>query len=163
MEDIIFILLAFAWLMYSLYQKQSKQKPEDKPESQAPDDEPQTEKKEEGFETIFRDVFGEEEVSAERKPRETFEQAETPQPQPEKQKPEGYDKHSGMSSVDDNFEFSAEGEIETIEDQVKKQKQQEEKVLEVIDLWDEEENENEVWDFDPRMAIIYSAIINRKY
>jgi len=163
MEDIIFILLAFVWLIYSLYKGKSKKKQQEKPMPQT-GDQPVREKKEKDFETIFREILGDEEVATESEAEvESIDKStQTPQMQQEDEKPEEFQKHSGLSGVSDDFEFSAEGKIETIEDQVEKQEKQKDKHLEVIDLWDEQED-IESFDIDPRKAIIYSEIIKNKY
>ncbi len=161
MEDIIFILLAVVWLLYSLFKGKSKKKPQEKSIPQ-PSDKPRSEKQEKDFETIFREILGEEDEKEEEEAEVYAGERETPQMQTEEEKPEEVKKHTGLSGVGDDFEFSAEGKIETIEDQVKKQKQQKEKHLEVIDLWAEDE-ETEPLHFDPQKAIIFSEIINKKH
>ena len=172
MEDIIFILLAFGYLIYSLYKKSTKQKPEDKPAPQATSQEPKTEKKERDFETIFREIIGEEEDAVPKpKPIEAesqeVEQVSSSEKQIIDKKPEEFENHTGMTGVGDDFEFSAVGNIETIEDQLKmKDKEENEPEIEVIDLWESDSKKDvisELMDFDARKAIIYSEIINRKY
>ncbi len=165
MEDVIFVLLAFAWLIYSLYKGKSKKKTREK---SVPQTETQSgsERKEKDFETIFREIVGEkEDVVTQNTTKETVNNPSTMQNQQmEAQKSAGFEKHTGMTSVGEDFQFSAEGEIETIEDQIEKQEQEKEKeeTIEVIDLWDDEVK-TESFHFNPRDAIIYSEIIKRKY
>ena len=164
MEDIIFILLAFVWLMYSLYKGKSKKKKQEKPVPQT-SDQPKSEKKD--FETIFREILGEEEAEEATIEEDTVAETATPEMQTsqmseENQSPDEYEQHTGLTGVSDDFEFSAEGKIETIEDQLDKQHFKKESQLEVIDLWDEEEDPDLLY-FDPYKAIIYSEIINPKY
>lgn len=165
MEDIIFILIAVVWLMYSLFKGKSKKKQPAKPTPQ-PGEQPRTEKKDKDFETVFREILGEEEETDETE-TDTEEEYTRSEPTPhetyaKKEETKEYEQHTGMIGVSDDFEFSAEGEIETLEDQLAKQQQKKDKHLEVIDLWDEDED-LESFQFDPRNAIIYSEIIKRKY
>ncbi len=179
MEDVIFIIVAFIWLMYSLYQNQSKKKSKEKsqPSQQSPPTEEAQEEGTKDFETVFREIFGEEgakgkqtkdaEVVQEQQSTEaTNVEKERAQPwQYHEQEDSKYQEHTGMLNVGDDYEFSAEGKIERIEDQVEKQKEEdkEDKSLEVIDLWDDENYDKEHFSLDPKQAIIYHEIIKRKY
>jgi hypothetical protein len=74
----------------------------------------------------------------------------------------------GAEAITDDYEFSAEGKVETIEDLIKtyedEYRKTEEKDMElvVVDL-EEEDSPKEDFEFDGRKAIIYSEIIKRKY
>ncbi len=157
MEDIIIILLAFVWLMYSLYKGRSRKKQQESKRPQ-PAGQPKAEKQDKDFETVFREILGEEDVSTET----VADKTKAPQMQAEEEIPGEVEKYTGMTGVGNDFEFSTEGNIETIEDQVEKQKKQKEKHLEVVELWDEEE-EPETLYFDPRTAVIHFEIMKRKY
>ena len=71
-------------------------------------------------------------------------------------------------AVEEDFEFSAEGKVETLEDLIKsyersnKKTEEEDAKLAVVEL-DEEETFKPDFDFDARKAIIYAEIINRKH
>lgn len=163
MEDVIILILAFVWLMYSLYKGLSKKKQAEKTSPQ-PAKQPEGEKKGKDFETVFREILGEEEVTTETatEPETAAHKPEAFQMEAEEKMPDEMEKHTGMTGVGDDFEFSAEGEIETIEDQVEKQKKHKEKNLEVIELWDEEDEQETLY-FDPRTAVIHFEIMKRKY
>ena len=70
-------------------------------------------------------------------------------------------------AVEEDFEFSAEGKVETLEDLIKsyersnKKTEEEDAKLAVVEL-DEEETFKPDFDFYDRKAIIYAEIINRK-
>ncbi len=163
MEDIIIILLAFVWLMYSLYRGRSKKKQREKQTPQ-PVARPEAEKEDKDFETVFREILGEEDVATESTSEaETVEEeTKAPQVSSEEEEQGEYERHTGLTGVSDDFKFSAEGKIDRIEDQIVKQKKQKEKHLEVLELWDEGD-EPETLYFDPRTAVIHFEIMKRKY
>ncbi len=74
----------------------------------------------------------------------------------------------GADAITDDYEFSSEGNVETIEDLIKsyedeyKKIDEKDKELVVVDL-DDEDSTKEEFEFDGRKAIIYSEIIKRKY
>lgn len=78
------------------------------------------------------------------------------------------EKFEGTDAITEDYEFSAEGNVETIEDLIKsydkkyQKTEEEDKKLFVVDL-DEEESLTDDWVFDGKQAIIYSEIIRRKY
>lgn len=71
-------------------------------------------------------------------------------------------------AIEEDFEFTAEGKVETLEDLIKsyerssKKVEEEDAKLAVVEL-DEEDTFKPDFDFDPRKAIIYAEIINRKH
>ena len=172
MEDVIIVLLAFAWLMYSLYKGRSQQKKtqQNQPaqsQEQATDTQPKSERKGRDFDTIFREMLGEEEVTTKSQPEtqtvsETHDEAEISREQTQSEQAAQKDRYKGITGVDEDYQFSSEGEIETIADQVEKQKHEKDKVLEVVELWDDDEKQ-EPLDVDWYRAIIYSEILKTKF
>ncbi|GEM_PF-5573361 len=171
MEDVIIVLLAFAWLMYSLYKgsskKSSQQKQTTQPQEQSTEAQPKRGRKERDFDTIFREMLGEEDVATKSQSEteaiaETSEKAEMQEELSQEQQAAEKKRYKGITGVDEDYQFSSEGEIETIEDQVEKQKKEKDKVLEVVELWDDDKRQ-EPLDVDWRRAIIYSEILKTKF
>lgn len=197
MEDFLYIFLAIVWLVISILggrkkkqqqqqkQQQQRQQQQEQPrtfeETRRETPEPRAEKQEKrpsrDFEELLEDFFGEETPKTE-KPAQ---RAPAPAYSPEKEyseerasewkyledvSDEEINKHEG--AVKEDFEFSAEGKVETLEDLIKnyedqyQQTEEKDKELTVLDL-DEEESALTEFDFNGRDAIIYSEIINRKY
>ncbi|MFN2394870.1 MAG: hypothetical protein ABR597_04190 [Bacteroidales bacterium] len=198
MEDYLYIFLAIIWLVISILggrkkkqqqqqrqQRQNQQQEEpvrstfEETRREAP--EPRAEKQEKrpsrDFEELLGEFFGEE-TSKTEKPAQ---QAPAPSYSSEKEysdertsewkyvedvSDEEISKHEG--AIKEDFEFSAEGKVETLEDLIKnyddqyQKTEEKDKELEVVDL-DEEESAFSEFDFNGRDAIIYSEIINRKY
>jgi len=171
MEDVIIVLLAFAWLMYSLYkgrtQKKTQQQQTTQTQEQATEAQPKNKRKERDFDTIFREMLGEEDVTTKSQPEtktvaETHDDEEMPDEQSQAQQAAEKDRYKGITGVDEDYQFTSEGEIETIADQVEKQKKEKDKVLEVEELWDEY-GKREPLDVDWYSAIIYSEILKTKF
>ncbi|TVQ15133.1 MAG: hypothetical protein EA361_06405 [Bacteroidetes bacterium] len=193
MEDFIYILLAVVWLAISILGGRKKKKQaEEQRKSQPNRTEPQpieietpTQEKESDFEDLLEDFFG----SATPKTSEQSQSEPRPQPAPQpayseerryndgknsentfmsQKKDEEVERYEGTKAIDDDFEFAAEGKVETLEDLINLYQRSEQKILEedakidVVDL-DEEVLPVADMEFDARKAIIYSEIINRKY
>jgi hypothetical protein len=191
MEDFVYVILAILWLVISIVgnkrkkaQQQQQQQQQAKPtparqETRQEQDYETTLPKTSEFEVLLDQFFGEDttkpmktetldapeidyspEYTYQESENEPFTYDEIPETEPHK--------FGGMAAIEDNYEFSAEGNVETIEDLIKsyndQQRQAEEKDAEivVVDL-DEEEVGEKDWEFDGRKAIIYSEIINRRY
>ncbi len=191
MEDFLYIILAIVWLVISILggkkkkkQAQEQQQP-GRSEPQPIEQESPTGEKENDFEDLLEDFFG----SDAPKPRKQSDEQPTPQKASRpayteersyddgkssdyrfggEQKAEEVEKFEGAQAIDEDFEFTAEGKVETLEDLIKKHQQIEQKILEedakidVVEL-DEEVVPVDDFEFDARKAIIYSEIINRKY
>lgn len=71
---------------------------------------------------------------------------------------EEYQEESG---VKEDFEFSAEGKVETIEDLIQSHSRQDAMAQARAEL--EEEEGGRLADFDLRQAVVFSEILNRKY
>ncbi len=195
MEDLLYIFLAIVWLAISILgsrkkkQQANQSRPEPKPieqDEEAPTMQaPPPSSQKEGevdFEELLEDFFGGGSKKTEKPAEEAPQQAPAPayteertyysekpeyrRKEEELSKPEEIKKFEG--AITDEYEFSAEGKVETIEDLIqsydKKYKKTEEEDLK-ISVVDLEEGEYEKLDveFDGRKAIIYSEIINRKY
>jgi hypothetical protein len=195
MEDFIYIILAVVWLVISVLgnkkkkaqQQQQQQQPpqpyEQAPQpSRSPENQPQPEPSE--FEVLLDDFFGQKTTTVERRQPEpviekdkhvfsdeyTFEGATSLEDDPFQHQMQEYDfnKYDGKGTVESDYEFAAEGHIETIDELIKSYGEQEriaeekDSQLVVVDL-DEQEETIKEWEFDARKAIIYSEIINRKY
>ena len=168
-------------------QKQQKQEtqPSGREESREYQPAPSTGQKEKepakDFEELLEDFFG-----AETKPKEKQPQPqEAPKPayaqertyqddrKPERRFNEDIisekvEEFEGTEAITDDYEFSAEGKVETIEDLIRtyeeeyKKIEEKDKEIEVVDL-DAEYVAKEDFEFDGRKAIIYSEIIKKKY
>lgn len=194
MEDLLYIFLAIVWLVISILgsrkkkqQQANQSRPEPKsieqeeeevPTMQAPP--PVSKQEEVDFEELLDDFFGGGSKKKEKPADDAPQQAPTPVYTEERtyysEKPEYKRKEEALSkpedikkfegAITDEYEFSAEGKVETIEDLIqsydKKYKKTEEEDLKirVVDLEEEEKADLE---FDGKKAIIYSEIINRKY
>lgn len=133
------------------------------------------------FEELLEDFFGGETKPKEKQPQPQ----EAPKPAFAKErtyqddrKPERrfnediisekVEEFEGAEAITDDYEFSAEGKVETIEDLIRtyeeeyKKIEEKDKEIEVVEL-DEEYAAKEDFEFDARKAIIYSEIIRSKY
>lgn len=190
MEEFLYILLAIVWLVISLVGNKKKKAKAGQPAPPTHSSEPvetapapQKEKEGSEFDDILEEFFG----TDTSKPKET-----KPQPSAQKQDytpekslhderldtsssqeqeyitDEELKKFEGTQAIEDDFEFSTEGKVETLEDLIKsyddryRQMDEQDKALEVVEL-DDEEYVSEEFDFDGRKAIIYAEIINKKY
>lgn len=98
----------------------------------------------------------------------SFEREEMKHESYETIEPHDHPKYETKYSVGKDYEFSAEGHIDTMEDIIRKYQMSDEKAeeedakltVEDIDMHDVVTNG---FEFDARKAIIYSEIINRKY
>jgi hypothetical protein len=197
MEDFIYIILAVVWLAISILgnkkrkaqqAQQQQQQPKTESTSQDSRQEPYVEKQPSQpseFEVLLDDFFGEGQPTKKPEPIELKEEKEkekhvfSDEYTFQGRKPEGYsvkeemsaseiEKFEGSEAIDDDFEFSAEGSLETIEDLIKAYDnqnrliQEQDSQIDVVDL-DMDELEQSDLEFDGRKAIIYSEIINRKY
>ncbi len=192
MEDFLYIILAVVWLVISILggRRKKKQAEQNQPQPGRPEPRPietetPTQEKESEFEDLLEDFFG----SGSPKTSEQSQSEPKPQPAPQpayseerryndgknsdntfmsQKKDEEVERFEGTQAIDDDFEFAAEGKVETLEDLIKLYDRTEQKILEedakinVVDL-DEEVLPVADLEFDARKAIIYSEIINRKY
>jgi hypothetical protein len=75
----------------------------------------------------------------------------------------GYEDYKGTEGVDDNFEFSTEGKVETIEDLIRSHMAQDAREQAIAEEKYQTGTRVEVPEFDLRTAVIFSEILNRKY
>lgn len=198
MEDFLYIFLAVIWLVISILgnkkkkqaQQQQKQQRQEQQTARTeetreyPSAQPTSQQEKEpskDFEELLEDFFGAEPKPKEKQPqpqeapRPAYTQERTYQDdrKPERRFNEDIisekvEEFEGADAITDDYEFSAEGKLETIEDLIRsyedeyKKIEEKDKELSVVDL-DEEEAPQEEIEFDGRKAIIYSEIINRKY
>ncbi|MFW5663522.1 MAG: hypothetical protein ACOCYD_00630 [bacterium] len=191
MEDVLYIILAIVWLIISIIggqkkKKQAQSQPQpNRSEPQPVESEPSSDKKESDFEDLLEEFFGTDEPRAKKQPDSQPEVQKTSRPTyteehsydeatdsdyrfGSEQKADEVEKFKGAQAIEEDFEFSAEGKVETLEDLIKLHEEKEQKILEedskinVMDL-DEEAVPVADLEFDPRKAVIYSEIINRKY
>lgn len=191
MEDFIYIILAIVWLVVSIIggkkkkkQAQEQQQPQPhRSESQPIEREVPTSKKENDFEDLLEDFFGSDTPKKQPSPEPVPQRSPQPAYTEERsyddgktrdyrfggeQKAEEVEKFEGVQAIEDDFEFTAEGKVETLEDLIKTYQEREQRILEedakidVVEL-DEEVIPVSELEFDARKAIIYSEIINRKY
>lgn len=195
MEDFLYIILAIVWLVISIIggkkkkkqaQEQQQQQPQaNRSEPQPIEREAPTSKRKDDFEDLLEDFFGSDSPKTKEQPQPEPVAQRAPQPAYTEersyddgkssdyrfggeQKAEEVEKFEGVQAIEDDFEFTAEGKVETLEDLIKKHQEREQKILEedakidVVEL-DEEVIPVSELEFDARKAIIYSEIINRKY
>lgn len=75
----------------------------------------------------------------------------------------GYDEFKGTEGVEDDFEFTTEGKVETIEDLIRSHAVQDAREQAISEAKYRELAGEEVPEFDLRTAVIFSEILNRKY
>ncbi len=172
MEDFVYIILIVVWLLVSFLRRKPKtQKPHPKPETaseteSAPAEEASMEdmleeffgskKKKEDKPPVEEPVFQNREYERERKRHET--------PRAEEPVMEAvYEDYSGKSGVSDDFEFSTEGKIKTIDDLIKSHKTKEAMELAKAEAAYGAGLSDEIPEFDLRTAVIFSEILNKKY
>lgn len=193
MEDVVYIILAIVWLAISILggkkkkkQRQSSPQP-DISEPQPIEAETTTTGKKSDFEDMLEDFFGSGSEKSKAKPvpepvyeeddyekgnRSAFDQPKRDKGGSIKSAPWTYmsedKKKEFEGEVEEDFEFTAEGKVETLEDLIKsyertdKKTEEEDAKLAVVDL-DGGAPAISGLDFDARKAIIYAEIINRKY
>jgi type II secretory pathway pseudopilin PulG len=198
MEDFLYIFLAVIWLVISILgskkkkqaqqqqkqQRQEQQSARNEETREYPTAQPTSQKEKEpskDFEELLEDFFGAEPKPKEKQPK--YQEATSPAYTKERtyqddRKPERrfnediisekVEEFEGADAITDDYEFSAEGKVETIEDLIRSYEdeyrkiEEKDKELIVVDLDEENVPEEEI-EFDGRKAIIYSEIINRKY
>jgi len=176
MEDIIYVVLIIVWLLVSFLKR--KPKTQKSPQKQT---EPSAGSKpipaeEVNMEDMLEEFFGskkkkkEEPVKSEPvyETRERREQADYPyrkdvsEKQVEEKMQPVYENYGGREEVLDDFEFTPEGKIQTIDDLIKQHK-----AKEAIELARAEEEygsgSDDIPEFDLRTAVIFSEILNKKY
>ena len=73
------------------------------------------------------------------------------------------EEYKGTSGVDDDFEFSTEGKVETIEDVIRSHAAQDAREQALAEEKYEGQAHKEIPEFDLRTAVIFSEILNKKY
>lgn len=76
---------------------------------------------------------------------------------------QGYEEFKGADGVEDDFEFSAEGKVETIEDLIRIHAAQDAREQAIAEEKYQTDRGGEVPEFDLRTAVIFSEILNKKY
>ncbi len=172
MEDFVYIILIVVWLLVSfLRRKPKKQKPHPMPEpatetETAPAGEASMEdmleeffgskKKKEEKTPVEESVFQRQEYERERKRHETA-RAEEPVMEA------FYEDYLGKSGVSDDFEFSTEGKIQTIDDLIKSHKTKEAMELAKAEAAYGAGLSDDIPEFDLKTAVVFSEILNKKY
>ncbi len=174
MEDFVYIILVIAWLAISLLRRKPKNETPGRTH-QAPRPETTSMPKEVAIEDMFKELFGQKnenqpqpeimreptalESSFEEQNQEysSFDDDFTRQPEPV------FNEYASLERIDETYQFSTEVRDQTIDELLRAnaaedaRKQAEDELLEVnADGLDMPE-------FDPRSAVIFSEIINRKY
>ncbi len=189
MEDFVYIILIIIWLLVSFLRR--KPKKADPATTQKPSsgrkESPATEG-EVSMEEMLEDFFGTGKKKQEKKPKAepVYEAAErkeradrsddrrwdtkrsesswdSPGDRIEKasdQDPK-LEKFEGARGVSDDFEFSTEGKIETIDDLIKSH--QREEAMRMAEEEEQMAHHDAFPEFDLRNAVIFSEILNRKY
>ncbi|MFN3554721.1 MAG: hypothetical protein ACK4VN_02020 [Bacteroidales bacterium] len=196
MEDYIYIILGIVWLVISILggkkkkqqQQQQQQQQQNKPKAEPTESIPQQSfeppvnetESDTDIEVLLEEFFG-----AGNKQQSTPAPQATPRPfaQMEEEKPlqpyvtetfadeisrELRGRYESLEQVEQDYEFSAEGKIETIDDLIKSydhqhwKAEEENSQISVVEL-DGSQPAMKDFRFDARQAIIYAEIINRKY
>ncbi len=170
MEDFVYIILLVVWLLVSFLRRKPKKKPEP-----AKQQEPASAEGEVSMEEMLEDFFGGGKKKERSKPGEvqyeSVEQRERAEPAAikstsdyEKDRiPANYENHVGKSGVSEDFEFSSEGKIMTIDDLIKSHKAKEAMELAMAEQDYDRDNAEGVPDFDLKTAVVFSEILNKKY
>ncbi len=170
MEDFVYIILLIVWLLVSFLRKKPKKKPEP-----AKQQEPAPAEAEVNMEDMLEEFFGGDKKKEKSKPEEvqyeSVEQRERAEPAairstPDYEKdriPASYEKHVGKTGVSEDFEFSSEGKIMTIDDLIKSHKTKEALELAMAEQAYDRDNAEGVPDFDLETAVVFSEILNKKY
>lgn len=193
MEEYLYIILGIIWLVVSLLgnkkkkQAQQTQQPQQRTRPVPSTNRETTEnsqpipRKEKDFEVLFEEFFGTEKQQPE------VQQSPQPAAQPLPESETSYyderwerdkeevkfpqhvmSQYENLESLEEDYQFSAEGKIATIEDLIKSYDSADEKDLledsdlTLVDLNNENQKQQD-FEFDARKAIVYSEIINRKY
>jgi hypothetical protein len=183
MEDIVYIILAIVWLVISvLGGKKKKQAPQ---QQSRPARQPYEEKTApppgSEIEDMLEEFFGksskapEAEPTAEQEPEEVYAHEEqvydfenTQYDSLETIEQQDYSKYESKFSIDKDYSFSAVSPEGSMDEILRRYRESDEKAQEedaklaVVDL-DMGQAVTSTFHFDPRMAVIYSAILNRKY
>ncbi len=172
MEDFVYIILIIVWLLVSFLRRKPKtQKPYKKPE---PSTEAEPVPAEEvNMEDMLEEFFGtkkkkEEKREAEEQVFQNRERQSYPErfdtSKSEQRIPEpAFEDYSGKSGVSDDFEFSTEGKIQTIDDLIKSHKTKEAMELAKAEAAYGTGLSDDIPEFDLRTAVIFSEILNKKY
>lgn len=172
MEDFVYIILIIVWLLVSFLRRKPKtQKPYQKPE---PSNESEPIPAEEvSMEDMLEEFFGSKKKKEE-KPQieepvfrssdryDRKEQYETTRVEQNMEESEYVD-YMGKSGVSDDFEFSTEGKIQTIDDLIKSHKTKEAMELAKAEAAYGTGLPDDIPEFDLRTAVIFSEILNKKY
>ncbi len=177
MEDFIYIILIVVWLLVSFLKKKPK-KDTAKP---AKPREATGSPEETSMEDMLEDFFGGGKKKKEEKPAyeasDRREARKSKEDRDEKKRwdsrsredhrryepePE-YQEHAGEEAVSDDYEFEAEGKVETIDDLIESHKRQEAIRLANEEEWSDSGSPEDIPEFDLRTAVIFSEILNRKY
>ncbi len=171
MEDFVYIILLVVWLLVSFLRKKPKKRPEP-----AKRKEPATAEGDLSMEDMLEDFFGggkkkkeqsrhadalegEEEfvqpVRSNESPEPAYAEAATIPPR--------YERHVGKTGVSEDFEFSSEGKIMTIDDLIKSHKTKEAMELALAEEQQDAEARGHLPDFDLKTAVVFSEILNKKY
>ncbi len=170
MEDFVYIILLVVWLLVSFLRKKPKKKPEP-----AKQQEPAPAETETSMEDMLEEFFGGGKKKEKPKPGEVQYEAAGKRERIEPAEgrstldyetgriPASYEEHVGKSGVSEDFEFSTEGKIMTIDDLIRSHKTKEAMELALAEEQYDTEAEGRFPDFDLKTAVVFSEILNKKY
>ncbi len=175
MEDFIYIILVVVWLLVSFLKKKPKKDQADRrPQPSSQEETTASPGKEVSMEDMLEDFFGggkkkKEQSSESYQPEVAYEDSSDDQPvlaEHETWEPSTqavFKEHTGKSGVSDDFEFSAEGKIKTIDELIAAHKKKE--ALELARAEEEYGGSEgaDIPEFNLRDAVIFSEILNKKY
>lgn len=181
MEEFFYLILIIIWLIISVFQARRKKAQQSGQQPARPASEPPPAKQKD-LEDILEEFFGETkpkvpeqqqqaEVIGEHPPAESLEEYQEEPYQPsysfEEMKPtaleQEYAEYTGMQSSMQDYEFSSEGKVDTIEDLIRMHAAEDARLQAIEEETYEREAEFQPEDFDLRKAVIASEILNRKY
>lgn len=175
MEDFIYVILVIVWLLVSFLKKKPKQTQPSRKQEPAPHGETPAEPgKEMSMEDMFEEFLGGGKKKKEQKEESpikevvyeagTYDQYEAVDDVDEEDAVQpAFEDFSGKSGVSEDFEFSAEGKIKTIDELIEAHKRKEAIELAKIEEAYGGKESADIPEFNLRDAVIFSEILNKKY
>lgn len=159
MDDLIYLLLFVAWIVFAIYRNNQKKKLREQQKAKSTSGEPEDMQKESPGTLLEEILLGEQVTRYEEEP--AYEVEDTSRITGEKTIYE--DKRTPMD-FDDEYNLRGITSIEESDLNTGKERSEEGKIpLEKIQIMDFDEKEKEPFEFDLRKAVIYSEILNRRY
>lgn len=176
MEDFVYILLVIAWLVFSIMKRKPKNQAPAKPRP-ASQPQPARPAREFDLEEALKELLGGQpapkpEPAPEPVPeKEPFEPVfESPEPEYHSmaeelstyQEPE-YHSFGSSTAVPEEYQFSTEVRNQTIEELIRANNAEEARLQAAEEMSERLGGGPSALEFDARLAVIYSEILNRKY